>query len=379
MHVAGGLYRELCDFPPWDAWFGSGGRAAAAVVGLSPGTVLHTYAADPRGPGPMALRARGVDVWAEPGEAIVFTYFHALSTPLLTPRREEISRRALLQVSGGAVLRFGFLEGDASVKADRAVYDPQTHRDARPFRENGSSAHELALVLNELEACAMGGASSADEAASAILSAQGAAVVVLKRGPHGATVHHADGRTAFVPAFRSSRVFKIGTGDVFSALFCLHWGERGAAPEDAAEAASRAVSAYCEDGILPSPPGAGAGARLAGGTPRGPVLLVAQTDTPSRHWLAAEVAHCLKELGVEVTLPTPPVRAVGIPGVAAVLMLEECLDSNMPHLATGVLPTIILSGPHSRKPRAGGPAVAVTDDLTTAVYLAAWATSALPP
>ena len=105
---------------------------------------------------------------------------------------------------------------------------------------------------------------------------------------------------------------------------------------------------------------------------------MAQTNTPSRHWLAAEVTHCLKELGVEVIQPTPPARVVGVRAAAAVLMLEECLDGNIPYLATNGLPTVILSGPPSREPRASVPAAAVTDDLTTAVYMAAWAAGAPP-
>ena len=43
MEIAGGVYRELCCIPKWDAIFGSGGRAAAAVASLSPDSVLHTY------------------------------------------------------------------------------------------------------------------------------------------------------------------------------------------------------------------------------------------------------------------------------------------------------------------------------------------------
>ncbi|MGA9671374.1 MAG: hypothetical protein WBQ94_19335 [Terracidiphilus sp.] len=46
MHIVGGFYREICYIPPWNAVFGSGGRAAAAVSRLSPGSVLHTYAED---------------------------------------------------------------------------------------------------------------------------------------------------------------------------------------------------------------------------------------------------------------------------------------------------------------------------------------------
>ena len=43
MKIVGGTYREVCQHPHWDALFGSGLRAAAALSNLSPGTELHTY------------------------------------------------------------------------------------------------------------------------------------------------------------------------------------------------------------------------------------------------------------------------------------------------------------------------------------------------
>ena len=43
MIVAGGTYLEVCMRPEWRRLFGSGLRAASAVAGLSPRTVLHTY------------------------------------------------------------------------------------------------------------------------------------------------------------------------------------------------------------------------------------------------------------------------------------------------------------------------------------------------
>ena len=52
-------------------------------------------------------------------------------------------------------------------------------------------------------------------------------VVVVKRGCSGATVHRPGRDPVAVPAYRSARVFKIGSGDVFSAAFAHHWGERG--------------------------------------------------------------------------------------------------------------------------------------------------------
>ncbi|CDZ31061.1 Hypothetical protein, partial CDS, partial [Neorhizobium galegae bv. officinalis] len=43
MHIAGGLYRELCVHPHWDCLLGSGGRAARALSKISPGTNFSCY------------------------------------------------------------------------------------------------------------------------------------------------------------------------------------------------------------------------------------------------------------------------------------------------------------------------------------------------
>ena len=77
MEIAGGLYREVCEVPTWDAQLGSGGRAATAVCAISPGSILHTYSPLGFDCGAEALRALGIDVRAHPSSVgIAFAYFH---------------------------------------------------------------------------------------------------------------------------------------------------------------------------------------------------------------------------------------------------------------------------------------------------------------
>jgi len=216
MHIAGGLYRELCQVPAWDAVFGSGGRAAAAVSALSPGSTLYTYVEDFESSRAISLKELGIELRLSPRPTpIVFAYFHPLSRPHIQPPPDEIARQPPIQVNGDAALRFGFLEGDAVVAARRAVYDPQTWRNPALFGANGSVAEELAIVLNELELRSAAGLNDLKSAASLLMESQGAAVIVAKGGARGAMVFERGGRAAHVPAYRSSRVFKIGTGDVF--------------------------------------------------------------------------------------------------------------------------------------------------------------------
>jgi hypothetical protein len=60
-------------------------------------------------------------------------------------------------VAAENVVRFGMLEGDAIVHADRAVYDPQNVAFPTHFGANGSRAKHLALVLNRAEAAVLAG------------------------------------------------------------------------------------------------------------------------------------------------------------------------------------------------------------------------------
>lgn len=46
LHVVGGVYREYCVHPRWNAIFGSGGRAALAIATLDTPVVLHSYMND---------------------------------------------------------------------------------------------------------------------------------------------------------------------------------------------------------------------------------------------------------------------------------------------------------------------------------------------
>ena len=150
-------------------------------------------------------------------------------------------------------MRFGLLEGDAVVKADWAVYDPQNMGMVVPFGANGSTANHLALVLNAYEAQAMSGAigKTPQECAQLLVQQQGAEVVIIKMGPAGAFVW-ANNVAQTVPAYRTSNVWKIGSGDCFVAHFALAWMHEGRTPLEAAGLASRATAFYCEQMALPT-------------------------------------------------------------------------------------------------------------------------------
>lgn len=250
--IVGGTYLELCMVPHWNEYYGSAGRAASAVARLGAQVELHSYA-DTSVQGVLGERGthEGFVLKSHPINAVPkFSYHHSLETPtILISDRPNNS----LEINATNVIRYGLIEGDAIVKSDYAVYDPQNPRDPRPFSVNGSSANHLALVLNENEARAFSGLveGSAEECARTILASQSAEVVIIKMGPKGALVVDSTGSQK-IPAFKTERVWKIGSGDTFVAVFGYYWMEKKLTPKDAAYLASKATAYYVENRGFPT-------------------------------------------------------------------------------------------------------------------------------
>lgn len=380
MHIAGGLYRETCCLPKWDAMFGSGGRAAAAASKLSSGNVLHTYSEPSENEHLHSLKSLGVDVRVSSHPtSIVFAYFHPLSRPHTQPPPDHIVRQQPIHVKGDVVLRFGFLEGEAIVDADRAVYDPQTWRNPTPFRANGSRANELAIVLNELEVKSASRLVELNLAAQKVIEDQQAELVVVKRGIWGATVYERSGVVSHIPVYRSSRVFKIGTGDVFSAIFAHFWAEKKLTPAEAADLASRSVAQYCSTGNLPiEPDGLDQFVPIHCGT-SGTVLLLGEIGSLGQRYTMEEARFVLKDLGVNVCCSALADEMIGSP--TAILILADGADaktiSSIKSEVLTDLPTVVLQEKGVRCDELlkvlSLAKISVVDDFTTAIYSAAWA------
>lgn len=305
--VAGGVYAERCLEPFWNDVYGSGGRAAAAISGAVQGVRLHTYQAAGLAEGVENLAAvYGLEMHGPrvDGPGVSFDYMHSLADPRIRPRPDAIAQHAPLVVEDDVVLRFGMMEGTAEVRGGRVVYDPQSAFDPRPFRENGSRADALALILNRHEGSRLTGRRAPDEIVEALIASDQADVVVLKLGGHGAMVVEG-GRASVVPAYRSPSVWKIGSGDVFSAAFALQWGVRGLSATDAADLASRSVSAYAGTRALPSPPVSdllsGAFDPVVPGAGR--IYVAGPFFNLGELWMVEEVRGRLMDMGVEVFSP----------------------------------------------------------------------------
>ncbi|WAJ29540.1 PfkB family carbohydrate kinase [Antarcticirhabdus aurantiaca] len=392
MIVAGGAYREICDSARWDRVYGSGGRAACAAARWGDGVRLVCHAhegwiEDARA----TFSSMGVDCEIAPiPDEIAFVYAHPMATPVLLNGMP--AARPELVVDGDAVVRFGMLECEALVRARRAVHDPQGAGATVPFGANGSSADSLAFVLNEAEARSLSGKDSAEEAAAELLAV--AEAVVVKGGTAGALVARRGGASVRVPPYRSERVMKIGSGDVFTGVFSHLWMREGADPVEAADLASRAVSVYVETRGIPPGSRSDLAHRAALPTDRRPgrVYIAAPFFTTAQLWLVEQLVQSVAALGAT---PFSPFHEVGMGGMSTGIAtedlagLESCdavlavMDGRDPgtlfevgHARANGIPVVMLAENvmEGDLTMFAGTGCEVVGDVATAAYRAVWAT-----
>jgi len=127
-------------------------------------------------------------------------------------------------------VRIARLHGTKIVITCSDAFIPQVF--GEPLR--AALQHAELLFCNETEACAITGASTAEDAFKALKDTVPSTVVT--NGPHGAYVRHA-GVESHVPAFASEPKDLTGAGDMFAGAF-LYGITHAVAPERAARAAS---------------------------------------------------------------------------------------------------------------------------------------------
>jgi nucleoside 2-deoxyribosyltransferase len=308
--VAGGSYYEKCLKPNWNEVYGSGGRAACALSQMGSPTELHTYVDFTTNEQIESLATLyGFETSLSASPSIPkFVYSHGLESPRIY---DVPPSQAVLSIKARLAVRFGMLEGDAIVTADRAVYDPQSASSPRHFRENGSTARELALILNKVEAVALAGGFKGSYAQLAKeLHHQGCAdVLVIKLGARGVLIF--DGQSIDeIPAYQTDAVWKIGSGDIFTAHFAHNWLQAQKSAAESAELASKATAYYCNTQGFASPetlPLLNARAvtpskkLLEGSRPL--IYLAGPFFTLADLWLVNEARNALMDMGLSVFSP----------------------------------------------------------------------------
>lgn len=399
IHVVGGVYREYCVHPRWNDVYGSAGRASLAIATMGTPVVLHSYmdqeAQD-------VLNGKGVYLNSfemQPSQVprtVRFRYLHDLATPVITDL--PAPPFGVLSVNEEKVVRFGMLDGDSTVHAEWAVYDPQNVREGKPFGENGSTAKHLALVLNSWEAAHMAGRPGAPafEVAPTLAAQQHAEVVVIKMGPQGAYVWTANAQSQ-VPAYRTNRVWKVGSGDCFVAHFANAWMGEGRTPAEAASRASLATAYYCETQQFVTPevlaglqyPPINLSAGCLGSEER-QVYLAGPFFDLSQVWMVEQARASLQEMGLKVF---SPYHDIGLGSAHDVVVKDlEALDNShivfaicdgldagtifeIGHARSRNIPVVVYSERHhggeSLKMMEGTGCI-LCEDYTTAIYSALW-------
>lgn len=385
--VAGGCYFERCLSPSAFELFGSGGRAAAAMSSFSDVT-LHTYFPEDReGDVHANFAVFGVETIVHASEAVVeFHYHFPLSPPRFAPIPLPHAEDVL--VSGDTVVRFGCVEGSMVVNAKVAVYDPQSGHDPRPFKENGSRADRLALVLNKAELVRLCGLGAMEEQVARLTDSPD--VVVVKCGAHGARVFEAGKEVGRVPVYRTKSVYKIGSGDIFTAMFAYFWGEQNLPAVEAANIASKYVAYYVSNrctNLPDSPP------ELESWQPHKEpekVYLAGSFFTSEHVWLVEETYGALISLGIPTFSPYHDVglgtgkeiAAADLRGLHDCAILFALISDNDPGTlfeigyAISLGKKVIAFSQNSRSQDHTmllGTECEIHDDLATALYHTAWA------
>lgn len=393
--IVGGIYREVCLRPQWDEVYGSAGRAASAVARLGGQVTLHGYLDAALQP---ILECRAADEGfslsiAPLPRSAAFHYSHGLSVPWI----EQPERQPSLNVTADHVLRFGMVESTAIVDAEYAVFDPQNVTETESFGANGSKARHLALVLNLTEARSLLQQFdlTPEQMAAELASQHAAEVVVLKMGPKGALVHH-EGAIQCVPAYATSRVWKIGSGDQFAANFAYAWMKERRSPLEAADRASRSAAFYAQyrrypdveelDAFAPVPLLL-SDTYLQGQVPT--VYLAGPFFTLGQLWVVEQARNCLLDMGLDVFSPYhdvgpgPAEMVVGkdIEGIhrsQVMLAIADGLDSGtifeVGYARSRGIPVVMYAenvSPEDLKMMEGTDCF-LRDDFVSAIYQTAW-------
>lgn len=399
--VVGGCYAEDCSFPRSTIYRGSGMRAASILAGFGSEVTLCTvtgpsltsdFAAIANKKGiTLASTSGSVDVW--------FRYRHPLAKPDVYPVIVPAASNQNDVIAEGALV-FGMLEGRPKVVAKRVVYDPQDGFRARPFGENGSTTEELLIIASLSEGRALTAEEKPEKVATSLLADGKCVGVIIKCGPQGALVATTTAQQWITP-FPSKRVWKIGSGDVFSAAFAHAWLQEDASILDAAWFASRTVAEYvgtraenfAPDRLQCIRNEAKAAAKKTTTAvreiPDASIYLAGPFFTTNEQWLVDEARFALREMGFKVFSPIHEIGE-GPPDIVApadIFALENCklVFALLNGLDPGTLfevgyaralgiPVVGLAEAVDERPLTMllGSGCAISDDFATSIYSACW-------
>lgn len=401
LSIVGGCYGEECAFPRRQLFRGSAGRAAALISGLGVEVRLHTVLGNGLAKEFAGLADHfGYELIDTPSDADVwFRYRFPLGRPDRYPSGDIAVEQPIVVAEN--MLVFGMIEGRPATHADRVVYDPQDGSKSKPYAANGSTAKELAMVVSYSEGRVLTGQKEPEDIATALLDEHAARVAIVKCGPQGALVRTVS-ESFWVYPFPTKNVYKIGSGDVFSAGFAYGWICRSMSVKDAAWYASRLTAHYVETGSDRIDPSvahdlgleAKQRSKLVGAgnprpVPKSSIYLAGPFFNVSQQWAIDEARSALQDMGFNVF---SPIHDVGVGPAKDVAQADlKALDACSVVLAVldGLDPGTLFEVGYARAK--GIPVIAVaesadpsaltmfigsdcyiTNDFTTAIYVTCW-------
>ena len=251
--IIGGTYIENCREPISHEIFGSGLRAAVALSGKDFDINFYSCIDETNRETIQSLCSTfNIVLHRSEIETIIgFGYDYPLAKPSISSVIIDENKVKIGPVTSDNILYYGMLEADAEVHGNNVVYDPQNWKS---FNSTGSSANHLAIILNQHEAQFFSKIPFGDLRAMGkqLLEQEKADVIVIKNGPSGAVVIEKD-TIEEIPVFKSSSVWPIGSGDIFSAVFAWKWIMGGFCAKESAYFASLYTAYYCDSRDIPLP------------------------------------------------------------------------------------------------------------------------------
>lgn len=177
-------------------------------------------------------------------ELITFQYSFALDEPSIFPNPLNIPIAKQWEVVANDVIAFGMLESDYKIEAQKVVYDPQTSIKPKVFSKIGK-AEKLVYIINRNEAHSISSSDCIEDIKTFFFHKEKVEAFIIKNGPYGATLYTKNNDYE-IPSFITNNVYKIGSGDIFTASFGYYWMIKGFSFEKSALLASKSTALYCD-------------------------------------------------------------------------------------------------------------------------------------
>lgn len=229
MTIFGGYYHEKCIFPHWDEHYGSAGRAAAVLKNFDININLKTFVSKNN----LNYLKYFTNVYNINLEEIIssfdieFEYLHSLSVPKISSNKSFYKNKIeSVNIKAESVLCYGTLESKAPIiTANKAVFDVQSSKLEEIYHINNEIS-SICFVLNYEESMYLSNENELEKIKIYFFenfeNFKNLEVLVIKDGPFGGIVFTKDS-TFNIPIYKNTKIFKIGTGDIFSAVFSYLW------------------------------------------------------------------------------------------------------------------------------------------------------------